>query len=218
VSLTCDPFRRTTYVLYHHLEDETSVFATLLSTPERCIDPHFFVEALYRSHHQHIEIHRNTIDDAILSIERRTGFGHPGKLSNVERHASPNEYSVGTDPKTIIQQLSYCQTDLAIIGHVARCSLDCGEWLVQVIDERLLSEQPPHYRRERCNGSEKQQRDQRSDDSLRAVRLMVRQDVEYIRKRTVMLLSQVQGMKDRAQSQTTFVSTLIFIGSFNTAH
>jgi hypothetical protein len=53
---------------------------------------------------------------------------------------------------------------------------------------------------------------------LRAVRLMVRQDVEYIRRRTVMLLSQVQGMKDRAQSQTTFVSTLIFIGSFNTAH
>lgn len=203
VSVNCDPSRRTTYVLYHHLEDEASVFATLLSTPERCIDLYFFIAALYRSHHQHIEIHRNTIDDAIQGIERQSGFGNPGKLM---RRASLDKYPILTDPKSTIQQLSYCQTDLAIIGHVARCCLDCGEWLVQVIDERLLSEQPPHYGRERRSGSDLHQRDQQSSESLRAVRLMIRQDVEYMRKRTVTLLSQVQQMRDRAESQTTFVS------------
>lgn len=211
VSVTCDPSRRTTYVLYHHLKDEASIFATLLSTPERCIDLHFFVAALYRSHHQHIEAHRNIIDDAIQGIERQTGFGNPGRLMGFERRASQDEYPVLADPKSPIQRLSYCQTDLAIIGHVARCCLDCGEWLVQVIDERLLSDQIPHYGKERRNGSELHQRDQQCSENLRAVRLMIRQDVEYMRRRTVMLLSQVQQMSDRAQSQTNFVS--IHVGS-----
>lgn len=203
VSVTCNPSRRTTYVLYHHLEDEASVFATLLSMPEQCIDHHFFIAALYRSHHQHIEAHRNTIDDTIQGIERQSGFGNPGMLM---RRGSLDKYPSLTDPKSTIQQLSYLQTDLAIIGHVARCCLDCGEWLVRVIDERLLSDQPPHYGRERRKGSELHQWDQQSSESLRAVRLMIRQDVEYMRKRTVTLLSQVQQIRDRAESQTTFVS------------
>ncbi|RYP80090.1 hypothetical protein DL770_006373 [Monosporascus sp. CRB-9-2] len=206
VSVTCDPSRRTTYVLYHHLKDEASLFATLLSTPERCIDPYFFVAALYRCHHQHIETHRNTIDDAILGIERQTSLGHPGMLMDSECRASLDKYPVLADPKSTIQQLSYCQTDLAVIGHAARCCLECGEWLVRAIDDGLLSEQPPHYGRERRNGSGLHQQDHQSSESLRAVRLMIRQDVEYMRRRTVMLLSQVQQMRDRAQSQTNFVS------------
>ncbi|KAJ5160604.1 uncharacterized protein N7482_007608 [Penicillium canariense] len=70
VSVSRAPSRRTTSVLYHHLFDEDAVFTTLLSTPERCINFHFFIAALYRSHHQHIEIYRNTIDDKIA--ERAT--------------------------------------------------------------------------------------------------------------------------------------------------
>lgn len=206
VSVTCDPSRRTTYVLYHHLEDEDSVFATLLSAPERCVDPHFFVAALYRSHHQRIEAHRNTIDDTIQKIERQTGFGNPGRLTNPGRRPSLDEYPTLEDPKRTIQQLSYCQTDLAIIGHVARCCSDCGEWLVQAIDEKLLSAQPAHHTGEQSNSSHHHRRDQHLWESLRAVRLMVRDDVEYTRRRTVTLLSQVQQMKDRAQSQTNFVS------------
>lgn len=207
VSVTCDYSLRTTYALYHHLQDEASFFATLLSTPERCIDPHFFVAALYRSHHQHIETHRNAIDDAIQSIERQTGFGNPGRLIGAERRASLDEYPVLADPKSVIQRLSYCQTDLAIIGHVARCCSDCGEWLVRAIDETLLSEPAPHYGRQRRNNSELPQQDQQFLESMRAVRLMIRHDVEYMQRRTVMLLSQVQQMRDRVQSQVGFVSS-----------
>ena len=206
VSITCDPSRRTTYALYHHLEDDASVFATLLSTPERCIDPYFFIAALYRSHYQHIETHRNTIDDAILGIERQTGFGNPGRLIGSGRRPSRDEYPALMDPKRVNQQLSYCQTDVAAIGHVGRCCLDCGEWLIQAIDEELLINQPPHYRRGRFDTSRPDPRDQKFLKSSRTVLLMVRQDVEYIRRRTAMLLSQVQAIKERVESQTGYVS------------
>lgn len=205
VSVTCDPTCRTIYALYHHLEDEASVFTTLLATPERCLDPHFFVATLYRSHHQHIEAYRNTIDDAILGMERQTGFGAAGSLV-FERRPRLDGYPALANPKSVIQRLSYCQTDLAIIGHAARCCLDCGEWLLRCIDEGLLSEQLPHNRQGGCSSSRHHQLDQQSSETLGAVRLTVRQDVEYVRKRTVMLLSQVQQMRDRAQSQTNFVS------------
>ena len=101
VSVTCDSSRRTTYVLYHHLEDEDFVFAILRSMPERSIDLHFFVAALYRSHHQHIETHRNTIDNTILGVERQTSFGHPGMLGS-RRRPSLDEYPGLEDPKRTI--------------------------------------------------------------------------------------------------------------------
>ncbi|KAI2623181.1 hypothetical protein GGR54DRAFT_638426 [Hypoxylon sp. NC1633] len=182
VSVTCDPSRRTTYVLYHHLHDEDSIFATLLATPERCIDPHFFVAAVYRSHHQHIEAYRNTIDCTIQGIERQTGFGNPGRLISPGRRPSLDEYPSLEDPKRIIQQLSYCQTDIAIIGH----------------------QTPPHGEEER-DGPDVHQLDRQFSARLRAVQSTVRDEVEYTRRRTAMLLSQVQQMKDRTHSQTSFM-------------
>jgi hypothetical protein len=205
VSVTCVPSRRTTYALFHHLEDEASVFATLISTPERCIDPYFFVAALYRSHHQHVEYHRNTIDDAIQGIERQTGFGQPGRLAN--RRASLDAYPRFMEPKSVIQQLSYCQTDLAIIGHIARCSLDCGQWLIQALDETTSSvHQPQSHERGRHDDAKSRQCDEQPPEIQAAVRLMIREDVEYTRRRSAMLSSQVQQMRERVQSQTGFVS------------
>ena len=213
VSVTCDPSRRAIYALYHHLEDDASVFATLRSTPERCMDPYFFVAALYRSHHQHIETHRNTIDDAIQGIERQTGFGNPGRLPGSGRRPSRDEYPALADPKRVNQQLSYCHTDVAALGHVARCCLDCGEWLIQAIDEEALIEPPPHSRRGRFNTSGPDPSDQQFVESSRAVRSMIRQDVEYVRRRTAMLLSQVQAIKERVESQTGYVSSSTHPGS-----
>jgi hypothetical protein len=116
-----------------------------------------------------------------------------------------DEYPALDDPKRTIQQLGYCQTDLAIIGHVGRCCLDCGEWLVQAIDGRLLDEQPSHDKGKQSGSSSPQNQDKQFSERLEAIRLTVRQDVEYMRRRTVMLLSQVQQMSDRTQSQTSYV-------------
>jgi hypothetical protein len=208
VSVTCDYLRRTTFALYHHLEDEASVFASLLSTPERCIEPIFFVAVLHRSHHQQIETHRNCIDDAVQDIERQTGFGNPGRLMGFgsKRRASLDEHPVLADARSTIQQLSDCQTDLAIIGHVARACLDCGEGVVCAIDESLADKPPRHGEQDPFDGFEQFQLDQRSSENLRAIRLMIRQDVEYMRRRTKMLLSQMQAIRERAESQTSFVS------------
>lgn len=123
-----------------------------------------------------------------------------------ERRASLDESPALAESKSMIQRLSYCQTELAIIGHVARCCLDCGEWLVRAVDEKLLSQQAPHYGRERRNSFELRRLDQQSLESLRAMRFVIRQDVEYTQRRTVMLLSQVQQLRDRVQSQVGFVS------------
>ncbi|KAJ9604492.1 hypothetical protein H2200_011328 [Cladophialophora chaetospira] len=181
-----------------------------LCTPHRTglSTPYFFVAALYRSHHQHIETHRNTIDDAIQSIERQTGFGRPGRLEN--RRPSFDDYPNLVDPKSVIQQLSFCQTDLAIIGHVARCCLDCGEWLVGALEGRLSTRQqrPPHEG-ERQDVFKLNEQDQQTSQSLKTIRLMIREDVEYMRRRTAMLLSQVQQMRERVQSQTGFMLNTI---------
>ncbi|CAI7641126.1 unnamed protein product [Penicillium palitans] len=207
VSVTCDPSRRTTYVLYHHLFDEDAVFNTLLSTPERCIDPYFYVSALYRSHHQHIEVYRNTIDCTIQGIERQTGFGNPGRLDR-GRRPSMDEYPALDDPKRTIQELGYCQTDIAIIGHVGRCCLDCGEWLVQAIDASLPDGQLSHDVGQNSSSSSQHQ-GQQLPEYFKAIQRMVRQDVEYVRRRTAMLLSQVQQMSDRTQSQTSYMLSVI---------
>ncbi|KAJ0413902.1 hypothetical protein BJY00DRAFT_296001 [Aspergillus carlsbadensis] len=229
VSVTCDPARRTTYVLYHHLFDEDAVLATLLAArDERCVDPHFLVAAVYRAHHAHIEAYRNAIDDTVQGIERQTGFGNPGRLndgSGPRPSFDMDRYPGLDDPKVIIQQLGYCQTDIAIIGHVARCCLDCGEWLIQAIDGRIRDDTE---KKTAWNESEKNQNnttnttgtgssdidrfeklDRLFAERLRAARLLVRQEVEYMRRRTVMLLSQVQQMSDRTQSQTSYMLSVI---------
>lgn len=212
VSVTCDPSRRMTYVLYHHLFDEDAVFNNLLSTPERCIDPHFYVSALYRSHHQHIEVYRSTIDCSIQAIERQTGFGNPGRLDR-GRRPSIDEYPALDDPKRTIQELGYCQTDIAIIGHLGRCCLDCGEWLVQAIDASLLDEQTSHEGGNQNTSSSPQTQNQQFLEYSTAIKRMVRQDVEYVRRRTAMLLSQVQQMSDRTQSQISYVSLPLSVRS-----
>lgn len=212
VSITRDLACRTTYVLYHHLSDEASVFTNLLATPERCIDHHFFAAALYRSHHQHVETHRSTIDETILGIERGTNVGRTGKLiSPWRRQSVDGEYPAlaGVDPKKTILQLSYCQTDLAIIGHVARCCLECGEGIVRAVDESLRSGQELKTQQDGggpAHDSPLEQRDKALSMALRAAQMAVRDEVEYTRRRIAMLLSQVEQMRQRTQSQTDLVS------------
>ncbi|KAL4911171.1 hypothetical protein BDW74DRAFT_172635 [Aspergillus multicolor] len=204
VSLTVDPTRRTIYVVYHHLQDEDSVFATLLADLDKCLDPFFFVATLYRSHHFAIESYRNRIDDTIQGIERQTGFGNPGRLLRGRRPSMDmDSYSVLHNPRSIIQQLGYCQTDLAIIGHVARCCLECREWLLQAIDEHKLVGNEDRMENSNVNAKDG------LAEVLKSVRMAIREDVEYTRRRTAMLLSQVQQISDRAQNQTSFMLSLI---------
>ncbi|KAK7973857.1 hypothetical protein PG989_015705 [Apiospora arundinis] len=212
VSVTRDPAARTTYVLYHHLADEASVFAALTkaAAPERLLDHHFFVAVLYQAHHGCVEAFRHVIDMAVLAIEKQTRYGKPGRLMDrLSGQWSPDDekdaVSAVEDPKRVIRQLSYCQTDLAVIGHVARCGLECGEQLFQAIeqDQRELSILLSSSGGD--GGQEEPSQQAWFLKRLRAAQLMTRDDVEYTRRRVAMVLSQVQQMKDRSQSQTSFM-------------
>lgn len=191
LSMTYDQSERAIYVLYHHLYNEQAIFATLHATPQQCLDPQFFITALYRSHQQQIEAHRNSIDMAILSIERQTGYGKPNRIMDPGRRPNIDTELVLENPQSIIQQLSFCQTDLAIIRHVTKCCLDCGEWLIQNIDR---------------GGYQADDDAREGPMSQKTARSLVRDEVEYTRRLSAMILSQVQQMSERAQSQTTFVS------------
>lgn len=204
VSITHDPIHRITYVLYHGLEDEAGVFSTLQTSPQRCMHPVFFAAVLYRSHQQHVERHRYTIDIAVLETERATGFGRPGRLGS--GHIPHHEFKE-VDYKSTVKMLSYCQTDIAIIGHVARFSVDCGNWLVGRLTER----------RDRWNtavgglaGENCTTEKGKSGSSLREANTgnpaEILEEIEYSRCRAMTALSQIQQMSGRVQSQTTVVS------------
>ncbi|KAK6856622.1 hypothetical protein PG995_006809 [Apiospora arundinis] len=213
VSVTRDPAARTTYVLYHHLADEAAVFAALTkAAPERLLDHHFFVAVLYQAHHGCVEAFRHVIDMAVLAIEKQTRYGKPGRLmDSLSSQWSPDDekdaVSAVEDPKRVIRQLSYCQTDLAVIGHVARCGLECGEQLFQAIqqDQRELSLLLSSGGSDGDGGQEEPSQQPWFLKRLRAAQLMTRDDVEYTRRRVAMVVSQVQQMKDRSQSQTSFM-------------
>ncbi|KAK6839932.1 hypothetical protein PG987_005798 [Apiospora arundinis] len=214
VSVTRDPATRTTYVLYHHLADEAAVFAALTkaAAPERLLDHHFFVAVLYQAHHGCVEAFRHVIDMAVLAIEKQTRYGKPGRLMDrLSGQWSPDDekdaVSAMEDPKRVIRQLSYCQTDLAVIGHVARCGLECGEQLFQAIqqDQRELSLLLSSGGSDGDGGQEEPSQQPWFLKRLRAAQLMTRDDVEYTRRRVAMVVSQVQQMKDRSQSQTSFM-------------
>ncbi|KAK7917486.1 hypothetical protein PG985_011094 [Apiospora marii] len=213
VSVTRNPASRTTYVLYHHLADEAGVFRALLGAPPwhsgcRLLDHYFFVAALYHVHHQQVEAHRGAIDHAILATEQQTHFGTPGILMDSLRglpRLDDQLPAAPEDTKETIQRLSYCQTDLAVIGHVARADLDCGEQLIRAIDEDMRELSLPRSK----DDGPSDHGSRLLVDKLGAAMAMTRDDVEFTRRRTATLLSQVQQMKDRSQSQTSFMLSAI---------
>ena len=184
VSVAHDPINNITNVLYHSLADEDGIFDTLHANPERCLQPEFFAAILYQCHQQRVERHRNTIDDAIKNTECETKLGGPGRLfGHRYKHEEP---TVEIHADTTAKRLSYIQTELAVIGHIARFSVQCGDWCVGLLEN-----------------SKMQAADE--NDRLDAV-MQILDEVEYTRRRSMTVLPQLQGVKERVQSQATLVS------------
>lgn len=189
-SISYDNQRRITHILYYGLTDEDSIFKMLENSPEHCQLPAFFVAVLFRSHQHQIERQRRSIDLAILETERKTGFGIAGMLEN-DRHSKDEQHSVNY--KQIIQRLSNCQTDLVILGHGARNCLQCGDWLIDMLEKNLKLSPDWQSATTSCTKEELQ------------LLQTVLQDVEYVRRRATAVISQMQMLKGRADSQTTLV-------------
>jgi hypothetical protein len=197
LSLTHCSDTRVTNVLYLSLAYEDSVFDVLLTKPERCLQPTFFAAALYRCHQRRVEIFRRTVDRAILTIEESGRFGGPGRLFGSQFKSDEPRTEFPSDSKTA--NLSYVQTELAIAGHMARTSVKNGEWLVELA-ERDKSEWKA---REKTQSS--------AAEANADVRLMLDNATEtfdemvYVKRWAETVVSQLQSLQDRLQSQVTFV-------------
>jgi hypothetical protein len=200
VSITKNSANGCIYVLYYGLKDEDGLFSALQGGLERCLHPLFFVGALYCSHQRHIERYRKTVDDALLTIERGTKFGCPGMLMG--HHVPLGQYYLDEkldkepDYKQVVERLSYCQTEIAIIGHVARFSETAGIWLVKILEEIKDEE-----RKMAENGDTEHDGDKPSWEMTKKTL----HEVEFSKCRAMTLLSQLQHLRDRVQSQTTLV-------------
>jgi hypothetical protein len=200
VSITKNSANGCIYVLYYALKDGDGLFSALQVRLERCLHPLFFVVALYCSHQRHVERYRKAVDDALLIIERGTRIGCPGMLMGhhvpLGQHYLDEKLDKELDYKQIVERLSYCQTEIAVVGHVARFSETAGNWLVKILEEIKDEE-----RKMAENGDTERDSDQPSWEMTKKILY----EVEFSKCRAMTLLSQLQHLKDRVQSQTTLV-------------
>jgi len=185
VSVTHNRANGVIFVLFHGLEDEAAVFSRLESQLEFCRHPFFFAAVLYSSHQQHLERYHLFVNNALLKTERETGFGGPGMLAG---HFIPPKESKGEiDYENVVKQLSYCQTEIAIIGQVGRFSIAYGNWLADTLQSKDWAAET-------------------IGDTVINEKLL--HEAAFSRTKALGLVSQVQHLKDRVQSQTTLVSRI----------
>jgi hypothetical protein len=208
VFISHDCVSRTTDVFYHGLGDEASVFSTILRSPRRCLNPMFFIAVLYRFHQLQVERHRNIIDMTVLGCEKATGFGHPGRITEPD-DVLREEFSQVVNYKSIVRRLSFCHSDLAIIGHVVRFSVDLGNWLAEITEQRNLCPGPDEKNSSRYCGYCKDCYAATLRCACRDSATEILQEVKYTLRRSITALSQIRQMSGRTQSQTTAVSTTL---------
>ncbi|KAF2685942.1 hypothetical protein K458DRAFT_365146 [Lentithecium fluviatile CBS 122367] len=178
LSLAHSHSQNVTNVVYYSLENENNIFNALLEQPGRCLQPTFFAAVLYRCHQQRVEIFRRVVDSAVITIEERSRFGGPGRLFG--RQFGIDEPETESNSESMTKRLSYVQTELAIAGHLARTSVKCGEWLVKV--------------------AENDTREWEMDNVTQTL-----DEMEYVKRRAETVVSQLQSIQDRVQSQITFL-------------
>lgn len=186
-----------TNVLYHRLKDEKSIFNVLQESPERCSQPSFHAAVLYRSHQQRVEVYRQQVNEEIARVEHLTKFGGPGRLFE-QRYKHDMSDPAALDSESAIKKLSYIQTELAVIGHVARSSLETGQWLLDLARQDRTS--PPQQNNNLPNQKSEQLAMQKN-------KTKTLNEIEYTTRCSKTLLSQLLTIKDRVDSQTNFVSS-----------
>lgn len=202
VSIAHNLNNQTTNVLYHRLGDEKGIFKTLQGSPERCLQPAFFAAVLHRCHQQRVEVYRNQVNEEITRVEQLTKFGGPGRLYG--HRDKQEEFDQGINSDSAIKKLSYIQTELAVMGHVGRSSLELGQCLVNL----AKNDREEYINREEAkeiNGLNQQSTDSLLENMIENT-TKTHDETEYVRRRATALLSQLQAIKDRVDSQTNFVS------------
>lgn len=195
-------------VLLHRLKAEESIFKALESSPERCRQPAFFATVIYRCHQQRVEVHRHQVTEEITRVEHLTKLGGQGRLFEQRYKNETPDQAINSD--SAIKKLSYIQTELAVLGHVGRSSLDIGQWLVELAEK----DREHHNEQQKVLAQVISDPDQQPDEGLledikQETTARILDEIEYTRRCAKTVLSQLQATKDRVDSQTNLVGPLL---------
>jgi hypothetical protein len=189
IFLSYSPEERTIFAFYHRIEDWGRLLNLLENKNHLCFHPIFLPTALFSCHRYHLGQYRNIVDTNVLETEHQIGYAIPGRLEEV--HLAPPQESLDLpemDYEIIVRRLHSYQTELATMANVARFSRDCGDSLMEMMEDF-----------ERCSTYEDEERWHESGEEIV-------HEIEFSRSLTRTLLSQVQSLKERVQSQVNLVS------------
>jgi hypothetical protein len=188
ISLTKNCHLDITYTLAFRLEDEEDIFSSFESSPSSGANSLHLVVAAYSSLRQRAENYRQKIDAAIVDIESKTGFGKTRSFGLKDYDTYPKLRHNNVDYENVIRKLSYIQSEIAIMSHLGRHSVESGDGLLREIQSRKWSTN--------------------TSDSEIDLRLADAVEFDLIRNRS--LMSQLEQLESRVKSQTTLVSCIRF--------
>ncbi|KAF3919475.1 hypothetical protein ABW20_dc0100116 [Dactylellina cionopaga] len=167
------------YVLYHGLNDETGILDMFQSFPRLGVSGFAFIAAVHQSHQRRAEVYRGMVNDRLLSATAKTKYGTPGTLESRDVRFLEFDVVPAEEYDGIVAELSYCQTELAVLGNISRFSLDSGDWLERAMKDSISIEgRMPSL-----------------------VELDILGDISFAACRAKSQLSQIQHLKERAESQ-----------------
>jgi hypothetical protein len=189
MSLSYDSKKRAITALYHGVQDWDRLLSFLQKKVYHCLHPLFIPTALFSCHRYHLSHYRDVIDEKICGTEHQIGYAVPGRLEESELDPSNKGYEPQElNYESIVRRLHSYQTELATIANVARFGQDCGDFLMQTLQE--LETYSPFSDDEKFYSSGEE----------------ILHEVELSRSLVRTLLSQNQALKERVQSQTNLVS------------
>ena len=177
-----------TRAVYHGAEHASwDKLADLVRRNQRLWEHPLLVPTLvFLIHHEKVESYRARVDHLIFQVEKDTGYGVAGLLRGPRFRARKRSF----DTESVLIRLQSCQRELAVLSHVLRFNEGFGDFLVQGVED---------YSKVPRSGN------RRKHDVLGEALLHM---LELPRSQTIMAISQVQGLKERVQSQTNLVSII----------
>jgi hypothetical protein len=190
MSVSYNPEKRTVLALYHGVEDWGRLLKLLKRKRHLCFHPMFIPAALFSCHRYNLERYRGVVDRNIFDTEHQIGYAIPGRLEYARGKTSNRESSNApkADYESTVRRLHSYQTELATMANVARFSKDCGNTLIGTIQE--LESYAPFGDNQQFHSNSKE----------------ILHEIDFSKSLTHTLLSQIQSLKERVQSQINLVS------------
>lgn len=172
-------------IVYHGGERASweKLIDLVYSLPELLDHPLLLLALAFVAHEHRTRLYRDKIDDQLWQVERDTGYGVAGTLTGPSSRLTKRQFDI----ESALVRLQSCQTELASVSHVLRYNEDYGQFLVESIEKLDGIYQ--------ANGQ-----DELDLSYEKLIHLL-----ELPRNQTHVALSQVQSLKERAQSQTSLV-------------